>query len=475
MPSTYHHLYLARVQIEAKTPLAIHTGQAELNYDTALVRDANGLPALPATSIRGVLRHICRQQLGTEATWGIFGYGQQESGSKDDEQASRLQVGWGAVHGQHNQPITGRVTQRDIQADLVLDELQQSQPIKRERVRLNHQGSAVDAGKFDVTAAPKGTRFSFELKYWSDHGNDSNWQALLNLLGHPGFRLGSNTRSGFGAIEVLHIHQAYFDLTQPEDIEAWQALSRDLHDTQGLSEAVAETASAAVSAELQLQAEGFLRIGGGGVSLLDDNNAPADLLPQSEKCLTWRNGQASWSQRLPLIPASAIKGALAHRISYHQNRLLGKFADQLSSAEHAEAVTRQADDPITGLLGYASDDGEDTQGLAGQMLMDDVYLSADTQAGKLWHNKIDRFTGGVIDGALFNQEALFQPCFTLTLTLLKPEGINPIARDALQAALDDLCNGRLALGADGARSLGSCTGTLNWSDNGQWLEQQECA
>ncbi|PIE40280.1 MAG: hypothetical protein CSA51_01590 [Gammaproteobacteria bacterium] len=482
MLTTYPYLYLARIQMEATTPVAIQTGQADLLFDSTLVRDANGLPTLPATSIRGVLRHLLLkdlelQNMGKEKAQAIFGYGHQDETGRDEAKSSQLQVSWGMLHDSRNIPVEGRI---DLAADPVLDELSQMQPVKRERVRLNDQGCAEDNGKFDVTAAPKGCRFTFELKYWSDQAEDTNWQHLLNMLQQPAFRLGSNTRSGFGAFCIQSIKQRCFDLTDPVEVKAWQNLGRSLANDNGLTplEDTGNTqASAAVTATLNLTAEGFIRIGGGDFAL--EKEREADLYTQSEKYIHWdENNTAVVSARVPLIPASAIKGALAHRITYHHNRIKGKFTDQIDDQTRAEIIAREQADGARKLFGYANNtntsvDGKrQVDGAAGQVLLNDIYLDDQVKTSQLWHNRIDRFTGGVIDGALYSEEVLFEPAFKLQLTFLQPQQLDDEDKQALQASLDDLCQGRLPIGASGARGMGSCTGTLSWSDDGQWIGEK---
>jgi len=474
MLKTLHYLYLARVQVEATTPISVQTGQSELNYDTALVRDANGLPTLPATSIRGVLRHLSQQQLGKEQAQSLFGYSQVDKTTHSEEaQISHIQVSWGMLHNADNKPVEGLIREYDF----LLDELKQSQPIKRERVRLNDKGCAEDGGKFDVTAVPKGTRFTFELKYWSEQKNDTNWQSLLNLMNQPAFRLGSNTRSGFGDLCVRHIMEGRYNLRKAEDIASWQVLSRSLSDTHSLTkkEIKQPDNNTSITATINLTGEGFMRIGGGDLPVHDKKD-PADLRMQSEKYLTWGSGKAEFSQRYPLIPGSAIKGALAHRLTFHDNRINGQFTDKMDSDERQAAVDRKNTPIARQLLGFASDtdksqDGtRKSDGAAGQVLINDVYLDGPVQTSKLWHNKIDRFTGGVIDSALYSEEVLYQPEFTFSLTFLKPEEATPVARQAIKATLEDLCQGRLSLGASGSRGLGSCTGNIDWSDDGQWIK-----
>ena len=475
MLTQWNHLYLARICLQTLTPLSIQTGQAQQNFDTSLVRDANGLPTLPSTSIRGVLRHLFQAQFGEQQTHQLFGYARTNQAEPED-QTSRIQISWGLIHDKHNRPVEGLVYPSE-DADF-LDQLTQSQPIKRERVRLNHKGCAEDKGKFDITACPAGARFTFELKYWSDTDQDDCWRQLLDLLQQPQFRLGHSTRSGFGAFEVQAMEQHQFDFTSLESVARWQKLARSLTITQPEAGQI-NTAKHSITHKtisLNLKAEGFVRIGGGDVPMHETSD-PADLRMQSESVIQWVNDQGRFSKRRPLISASAIKGALAHRMLYHCNRLNGKFADQLNQSEWEKHTQRQVSNELVKLLGAANNDNDtDTHndGQAGHLYLNDLYLSDEVSTTQLWHNRIDRFTGGVIDGALFTEEVLFEPELAFDLTITNFAGLSPNARQALKATLDDLCSGRLALGAGGSRGLGSFTGTHSLSDQPVTAIAGEC-
>ena len=49
--------FLARIIIEAKTPLNIGSGVKGIKSDSLVLRDINGLPFIPGTTIAGLLRH----------------------------------------------------------------------------------------------------------------------------------------------------------------------------------------------------------------------------------------------------------------------------------------------------------------------------------------------------------------------------------------------------------------------------------
>jgi len=49
--------YIARFVVEAATPLAVGSGNKGLTIDRLVIKDANGLPFIPGTSLAGVVRH----------------------------------------------------------------------------------------------------------------------------------------------------------------------------------------------------------------------------------------------------------------------------------------------------------------------------------------------------------------------------------------------------------------------------------
>ena len=54
MISSRPYFNMVKVTFEAQSAHAVHTGFGDTTHDSLVVRDANGLPTLPATSIAGV-------------------------------------------------------------------------------------------------------------------------------------------------------------------------------------------------------------------------------------------------------------------------------------------------------------------------------------------------------------------------------------------------------------------------------------
>lgn len=493
-------LHVARVTIEAATALSVTTGLGASLYDTALVRDANGLPALPGTSIAGVLRSLYRSMHGRSSEESLFGHAERER-----EQPSHLQVSWGCFHDQNDQPVEGLLlggSRSKLADDALLAWAHQDQPMTRDHVRLNDRGTAEHGGKFDRAVLPAGYRFTFELSLWSAALDDWRFERVLCLISHPGFRLGGATRRGLGRLKPVRIKATSFDLREPADRNRFKALPIGLGDTPatlnggtGFADVALEpTVGSApavgqwVRGDLTLNLTDFFRMGQGlpAETSYTKRGEPADLLPVREACVQWspgRNGVLTGTigcRRL-VVAASGVKGALRHRTIFHVNRLNGDFidpdADEKSSTDRPQHL-RAGGPCVESLFGTAkadrSDDddqigGSEPKGHVGRLVIDDAWPESGTSA-IMPHNSIDRFTGGVRRGFLFTEELAHKGSIALILHLFQPDSIRGVAKRAFVLALKDLTESRLAIGAGGAKGHGYCTGTINWSDGGAWIE-----
>jgi CRISPR/Cas system CMR subunit Cmr4 (Cas7 group RAMP superfamily) len=459
------HLHLAHVTFEALAPLSIGGGKPDGVFDVELARDANGLPAIPGASLAGVLRHLYAAAASSEKGRELFGYAEGGAG-----RASRVHCGWAHIHNSKNQPIEDLLHPID---DPLLKPLVEENPAYRDHVRIGHRGAAANRGKFDRSYVPAGMRFTAEVKLWSEHAQDPDWSALLALLHKPLFRIGGATRRGYGKLGVQAILSGAFDLGTREGLDALVRLQAGDVSCLSEPEISPDTASDLVTATLRLEPEAGWRFGQGKFSMKpkSKNGKPSDALPVSERRVVWENDQGKLGKRDLLVPASSVKGALAHRIAFHYNRLAGCYADAARAREYDPALHNDA---VRALFGHATDHDRG-DGQAGVVFLDDVYLDTSQHAfGTQMHNSVDRFTGGVRDHVLFSEELAYGKGFCLALhidsaALEKASRAVPQAREALRFALDDLAQGRLALGAGSAKGHGYCTGVITWSDGGKWI------
>lgn len=461
------HLYLARFILTAQSPWSLSSGTPDGVFDSALVRDANGLPAIPGSSLAGVLRHLYQDSHGQTATDALFGFQQRGSGHDDNGAGSRVQVAWGCILDSHGQPVEGlAVAERpqQLQNDALIAALltQAQAPISRDRVRIGARGAAADTGKFDRSILPAGHRFACEISLYADEPAPQQWQHLLELLNDPRLRLGAATRSGLGATRLAGLWQRHYDLSDASDANAFRNLGPGIGDHHGLHRAAPSSAALPegwLRFELELTASDFWRIGQGNEPSGNYHNGKApDAVPLVEERIHWdNNGHGSRRLSLALLPGSSLKGALAHRSAYYANCLSGNWADDHDAGHDWDKSDPEQGSPeIRELFGYSRDrtENDQTSGQAGRVYIDDVSIEVSAQqVAMMMHNAIDRFTGGVRDRLLFGEELLWQTRLAIPC-LIDTRELSQRARQALQLALDDLANGRLSLGAGSGRGHG---------------------
>ena len=438
--------YYAEVTIEAVSPLVLASGKSGNFFDVQLVRDANGLPAIPGTTIAGILRHAFQEELTKEDAEKIFGYQTKKNGV-----SSSLEVSWAYVHDSKNCIHKSFYSRDDIKNDSILNELyiEDNPDFKRDHVRLSDKGVAYDSGKFDRYFVPAGSRFTFSIGLWSSDKECAEWEKILGILFSPTFRIGAAGRAGYGCIKVVGIRvpskeKNYFDLSKEADIKSFRTCTENLN----LSDFTNEVEKINLKLCFPL---GF-RVGGGTKSFLRGNGRDADMLPYSERVITWSDNNGAFElQRKIAIPGSAIKGALRHRAAYHLARINKNWN-----------WNEKDDDGLSKLFGNAANDNDsESTGQAGKVWFTDLYLNQATTY-QLSRNSIDRFTGGTLNGALFQEENVGTNQVFETFIYVKND-VEKTSKEyiAFKWALDDLKAGRLALGGGSGHGLG-----FNYAEEG---------
>jgi CRISPR/Cas system CSM-associated protein Csm3 (group 7 of RAMP superfamily) len=333
----------------------------------------------------------------------------------------------------------------------------------RDHVRINHRGAAdaKGSGKFDNEVVPKGVRFRFALELVGGPEDGENWQAILAALQAPTFRVGGGTRKGYGRLRVDadHSETLSLDLTKPEDLRRYLDISSSLSSTLNGIE-MTDTVPRATgwhTYHLDLKPDGFWLFGSG----LPDEDA--DMAPLVESVVTWEDGRnPSFNKKHLVIPASAIKGAVSHRTAFHYNRIKGIFADKLTPEEIEEHVG-ESNPAVRALFGSVKDSTEKDVAHAGRVYFTDIFIPYEpARDSKIMnHVSIDRFTGGALDGALFD-ERVIGACPSIRMDIpVESAALEDLdIQKAFKAALTDVCSGALPLGGGVMRGHGVFTGTL---------------
>lgn len=499
---------LARVTVEFETALTIGTGTGDDLVDSACVLDANGLPTLPATSIAGVLRQafaarhhdgqrgrsVPQRHAAVLDVEDLFGFQLRDNG-----ESSRVEVSWGQVHDSKNRPVPLRTASLDGQ-DPVLQALMAG--VLRDHVRINDLGVADDGGKFDELLVPAGTRFTFELLvHQGPPGTNAEdeLKELIGLLNDPGVRLGGRTRRGYGVFKVAADAGRTFDLSKNIDREAFLKLPRELSKQVGkdvgLRALPRSGQSNAVAPSMLIFPQDHFMFGT-GVAVRDEHRTNQkkgeeakahDKVPVTERRISWAGdvGRVTTEEHAEvLVPSSAIKGALKHRALFHarrkagiwatvdpkENRPFNEPADDMKAADRHRkpSETDKAVNVIEAMFGSIkareddrSESARDGTGMPGRLFISDLYLPpASSRSAPVQHVSLDRFTQAPMDGLLYSEAPISGGApLELRVQLVPPRDAASVpewcdAVKALNAALEDLAEGRLALGAGANKGFG---------------------
>ena len=486
--TTYNTRLIARVTIEATTPLAIGSGKKSILTDATINRDANDLPFIPGTTLAGLIRHAIDEELADR----LMGFIKKKNDKKDEYEVegSRLIVTEAKLLNRKGKAIDGLLNLETAYNDedrAFLDDFKHA-PI-RQHAKINHRGVTEDKGKFDEEVVPKGARFCFEMELMANPKSEEelaeykqDFKDLLKKLRADGFRVGGKSRNGFGKIEVVGEACLYreLDLSLPADLDLYLKKSASLAETwDGFEPLELEKPqeSRYTRYKLEITPKDFLFFGSGF------GNEDVDHSYIKEQHITWdgdgNSGRWNSQDNSLVVPASSVKGALAHRTAYYYNKECGIFAENLSPEDFNKYVGKR-NKAVFALFGSEGNEdetqptevptGERTDGKRrGHMLFADIIKHRKDQTDKKIHNhvKIDRFTGGAIEGALFDEEALIthpnEPeKLELDLLVDKDERINEDQRiiQAFEKALKDVCEGMLPLGGNVNKGYGQFEGKL---------------
>lgn len=509
----FSHRYIARITIEAETPMAVGSGEKGLNTDRLVAKDANGLPYIPGTSLTGVLRHSFDEEQWVKEIFGSGG---------DNGKGSRLIVSSAFLVGEDGKTVMDGLRNIDLSEKYYsyFDRLPE-----RDHVRITHKGVAdsENHGKFDEELVHKGTRFVFELEFLADDSGEDkeNWEKLLAALSSPAYRIGAGTRKGFGKIKIVtdQSKSVCWNLKEVNQLKAYLKKSSSLNDD------VSDWGNLQIKSKeddlegwqdfsVRLKAKDFFSFSAG----FGDNEA--DNKPKKERYFEWSSGKPKLVENdYTLLPATSVKGALSHRVAYYYNLLtdntIGKGVESLTTTLDLEKVERsiraklnledqnhpsdsslwsqleqqindlsiedvieweefenklnaevkekqgstlsvgENNNAVKELFGYAKDENDDGQ--RGRVLIEDVYLAEGDIVEKVFnHTSIDRFTNATIDGALFQEKvsSYKDKEVKIPIWVEKIAFKDELIKEAFQKTLEDLKNGRLALGGSTTKGHG---------------------
>ncbi|MCB0196281.1 MAG: hypothetical protein KDJ65_30295 [Anaerolineae bacterium] len=418
-----------RIVVEGKlvlqTPAHFNSGDSApaSQVDLTLLRNSRGHIFLPGASIAGALRSYLRDreqgyhQSETEGglTTLLFGMTKNDEETKEGEQ-SRLIVDDSVV-------ATSAVEMRD-------------------GVRIEPETrTAADKAKFDMEVIAAGTAFPlrFELLICADDDSDKIRHALATAL--AGFEngeitMGGRKRRGLGQVKVAKWHVTRYDLTAPDDFIGW--LTNEPSNPSSVDSIFAGLKAEPLGIDKRdyFTLEATFSLNG---PLLVRSNG--DTSPDAPDMVHLQARQSDGALK-PILPGTSLTGVVRHH------------ALRIATTLHGSTV---AEPFVANLFGRGPKAKRDqrvekdkqhvaSRFVAGEAVVKNVKSLIQSRI------RIDRFTGGAYETALFEEQPVFggdDSRLELAMIIRNPK---PYEIGLLLLVLKDLWSSDLPVG--GGSSVG---------------------
>ena len=373
-------------------------GEGRGDEDIRVLKDKDGA-FIPGTSLCGVLRAFLRAHEGSgNAADTLFG--------DSDEGQSMIAV-------------------RDVRLD-------GAKIIARDGVAIDGvTGVGVDGAKYDYEAVERGAHGEFRLLATRRLCHEEDWAKfydsllLLREKMEAGFSLGAMTAKGFGKVHAEHVRSGFFDFHRKEDVLAWLAKREPEPEDAADAMAGKTSQSLVVSEELVVEADFAIRN-----SVIVRDYGRRKKIPGNKDRKDY-DAVSKMSGDRYVLPGTSLKGVLRH----HAERVLRKLGAGESFLQD--------------LMGYSTNEEKKKS----RFSVEESLLEPSVHAAGQTRVRIDRFTGGAMESALFTNEPLWQKgegaAFRLRFRIEKAQ---PKEIGLALFLLRDLWQGRVAVG--GEKSVG---------------------
>lgn len=424
-------MYIARFILQTKTPLHCGGG-SDPSLDQPVNRDSYGLWRIQGSSVAGILRSYIKDA-EPELEDILFGH-QNRNFSSLDQSASLV---W-----------CSDASLLDFDDDFAFKKIASGKdigfgvgPFVRDHVNIDlEKGTATDGGKYDEEIVPPGVKFAIELKLdgWNEELSTDKSDAFLKLcsaIKHGLITFGGKTVSGYGKVVCTYAEVKELNLKNKDDLETYLNLSDSpvFADNEGHSVELLKVDDFTSKdgslytgkLVLPLVSNGPILVGGTNTkdSEVDMVCLMTPILDEKKKDYIYKY----------TIPGSSLRGVIRHRV-FDILKALNKDNEQ--------------NDELNSIFGSVSG----KNGSAGHIKCSDIYLDID-KAQHVQHVAIDRFTGGAIDGALFDEAPVWESGLLLK-TEIEFTALTALQTAVLMHALLDICTGDAPIGGGTNRGNG---------------------
>lgn len=400
------------------SPLLIGDGAGETSdnfKDIHVIKNSEDKPFIPGTSLCGVLREYMRDT-NFDMVQKIFG--------DADKMQSSIQI-------------------EDIK-------LENFKITSRDGVKIDgFTGTGIDGGKYDYEAIDRGAhgKLNLLLNLRACHVDDENFanekytldeifgtvKRLMKKLA-DGIRIGALTAKGFGAVSVKNISADVYDFRKKQGVEDWLTKKPSKKKLSPATEIFSSSPDDfIVDADFAFNSSFIVKNYDIGAADKNNNISAVSLKSRDDF----------------VIPGTSLKGVFRHRAEY----ILSKFNLPEKSLDE--------------LMGTSDGDKK----IKSRLIVSESYISpANVKELPHTQNKIDRFTGGTLQGTLFTSKPVYQknfdaPTLHVHFEIRKAKDFHAGLAIFL---LRDLWLGKVALGGEKSVGRGTVQGIsaeINFKNN----------
>jgi len=401
------------------TPASFSSGETNATEIVILEDERARLPLIPGASLAGALRHyLVTRELGF-----------RHPDERPDGQKTLATLLFGEALDDGSTRTESRVIAHDA--------LGEGKLTRREGVKIAGKTRTADDGMlFSTQVWETNTRFKlrFELVLFKEDTDDfiAGFAGALNALGRGEISLGGRKQRGYGRVHIENWHVSFYDMSSAVAVGAWlqnRRMSNMMQDFFALGDNLIDRRQFIhVAALVQIQDSILIRT----ASDVADNEH-----------LT--------SNTRPILSGTSVTGALRARALKIANTV---FADY-SRAEHI----------VNDMFGHHGTEGN--QNLTASRLTVEEHPIENGRFQYIQNRiKIDRFTGGAFETALFSERPLFADNSTVVqVNLMLRYPANTYEQEILKAqtgllllVLKDLWTEDLPLGGEASIGRGRLKG-----------------
>lgn len=347
--------------VKAVCAQPLHIGSAFGDKEEVLVHPTDDRPFIQASGISGVLRQYYEKLHGEKQTERLFGTKRFGEDTNSFDGASKVRFS------------DGIFSEKDLSLEL------------RPRVKINPEtgtcdnsiikGTNMQAGhKFNMEYIGAGAEFQFSV-YLYEETLQEELEEVLTAVHQEGMQFGGQKSNGCGFINLKSLKRKTFDMTKQEDRKKWvdEEMLAD-HEYKDILSDMKTPAKMAMAYEVTVE-------GNTEGELLVKTIAVQSYGKDAPDSMNIRNAAKDY-----IVPGSSLKGALRSQM------------ERIASYIGNDSIIDET---------FGKSGSSQSTGRAGNIVFYDTIVGnrEDNDCARIKNRiHIDKFTGGVMHGALFNEK-----------------------------------------------------------------------